>query len=474
MPRRCFVIDPAWKRVERESYAAAWQQLAEEATGCKFVGLDLEWTSRPEPIIGEESSKNGDAEGVLEGTAAVRKRPNSVGPVAVVQLSTFSVTFVIKLCDVVRLTGGGDCGSRREDIVEPSTLGLVKTNLRSLLADECVSKVGVGILGDQAKLQRDYADFKLIPCVDLAVLARRLLPACEDVAGLRSLKALAARFAGTVLEKDILVTRSDWGGVLGPLSPLQVQYAAADAEASFDTCVGILRESHVVEGDEALRAACGSEEALRSVGAVLQAVSGVKPVTRKAHRKKYGEDGNALWRCKGRAKPYYHNIFVYDAEMNLVFTVDKSKAEWYVYKKGLAKVTEWRDAGSGGESSEPRKEIAAIQLSFTPDFAKYNDAYIRRNLDYFRQPKENQCVVCGNASDLVRFAVVPLVYRKYFPSVYMSHNSYDLLLLCTACFAVARSFYDNERRCIAEDFGVPLAHLTPREVEAYRAQQQQT
>lgn len=168
--------------------------------------------------------------------------------------------------------------------------------------------------------------------------------------------------------------------------------------------------------------------------------------------------------CQGRAKRYYDNINAYAPDMTLVFTVDQSKAEWYVYRKRIAEVLEWRD--EEGEK-EGERQIASIKLSFTPDFRKFNDTHIRRNFEYFQQTKDNVCVLCSGDSALVRFAVVPMTYRKCFPSVYMSHNSYDLLLLCTSCFARSRGVYDAERQSVAEDYGIPLAHLTPARLVTY-------
>ncbi|EKG06057.1 hypothetical protein TCSYLVIO_002860 [Trypanosoma cruzi] len=481
-PRQVVVVDPAWVRVDEENYNAAWKQLREEAMECGFIGFDMEWTSRPKPVFeeGEETTVENRNAGTAPDTRdRVRVRcAHSVEPVAVVQLSTFSVTFVIRLCDIVYMARPENCIDVSEAAAVSSTLGVVLNNLTSLLANKRVAKVGVGIIGDQEKLQREYTTFRLCPCVELAVLARHLFPTAEDVMGLRSLKDFAARFAGRNLKKDILVICSDWGSSLGALSPLQLEYAAADAEASFDVCLGMCRESHLIASDniddnDESHGISGARDAKCNVNSILQSLDGLKATTfRNARVEKPAGNRCASWWCKGRAKPYYDNIFVYDAEMRLVFTVDKSKAEWYVYKKGLGKVIEWRETAVE-ETQKTEKEIAAIQLNFSPDLSKYNDAHIRRNLDYFRQAKENQCVVCGEKKDLVRFAVVPLAYRKYFPSVYMSHNSYDLLLLCTVCFARARRLYDEERRRVAVDFGVPLGHLTPKELELHRAQLQQ-
>lgn len=67
--------------------------------------------------------------------------------------------------------------------------------------------------------------------------------------------------------------------------------------------------------------------------------------------------------------------------------------------------------------------------------------------------------MCGEGGSLVRFAVVPLMHGRFFPGVCMSHNSYDLLLLCPRCFAGSRRLCDGLRVRAAEDFGIPSVRL---------------
>lgn len=273
-------------------------------------------------------------------------------------------------------------------------------------------------------------------CVDLAVAHARI----NDISNNLSLKSLCELYTGRCLSKNILIIRSNWGGEHGGLSPSQIEYAANDSEASFDVCEKILESI-----------SCNPSERIHFLSSCLNIdkpqVTG--KMKNEATRRK---DVSADW-CKGRIKPYYDNINVLNPSGDIVFTVDKTKAKWYVEKKKLATVVEWRGAGES-------REMATIQLTFSPNVEKYEDSHIRRNLDYFKSPKENICVVCGADQQLVRFAVVPLLYRKHFPSVYMSHNSYDLLLLCTTCFGKASAVYEKERAAVAKDFGIPLGHLT--------------
>ncbi|CCW65438.1 unnamed protein product [Phytomonas sp. EM1] len=60
---------------------------------------------------------------------------------------------------------------------------------------------------------------------------------------------MSAKFAGIILDKDYSIIRSKWGGALGSLSKMQINYAAADAEASFDVCLGILVQAGLVSAN---------------------------------------------------------------------------------------------------------------------------------------------------------------------------------------------------------------------------------
>lgn len=546
-----FVVDPVWRVLHEDGFRSAWATLRQEAQSCGFVGLDLEWTTvevEPEESACETSDSSKTA---APPRAANRKKPKRYsGPVATVQLSTSTISFVFRYCDLWHLAKGpndkesgwrgdpyapssaawpnhrvGERANRREMLVSALQA------LHDFLQDDHIVKVGVGIGGDMTKYQRDYPSQTIQPCVDLVTLANHYihrpitlrLPGDAAavarsggtsgdahgarievcVAEVQSLREMSVVFCGRTLAKDLRVVMSDWGGSLGALSPMQIEYAAKDAEASFDACVGILKAGFTESADsgkkgpptnwltllkplETVLAGHADRTTSQGENAALGRKDPPKPLAQRlrAHQSdetSYDADEavDVGW-CKGRTKPYYDNIDVYDANMNLVFTVDQSKAEWYVHKKQIAHVIEWRDADPATLERQPNgraaecsrdgrqeRQMAAIKLSFVPDFRKFNDAHIRRNLEYFQQPKANVCVVCGTGDALVRFAVVPMMYRKYFPSVYMSHNSYDLLLLCTACFAKSRGVYEAERQCVSKDFGIPLAHLTPARLAAF-------
>lgn len=47
--------------------------------------------------------------------------------------------------------------------------------------------------------------------------------------------------------------------------------------------------------------------------------------------------------------------------------------------------------------------------------------------------RENICVVCGNTNDLLKYHVIPKLYKKYFEKETKNKNSHDILLLCFRC-----------------------------------------
>ncbi|GET91274.1 hypothetical protein, conserved [Leishmania tarentolae] len=543
MLRQRLVIDPIWRVIDAQQYHSLWEVLSHEAESYGFVGFDMEWTTTLH-VPDVDSDNSGPSK--ICGTHGKSKVRRLQGPVATIQLSTYSCTIVVKWIHLHALTAGGFADALRDPFAPASarwpchregqrknSVGLlneVYKNMLCLIHDRRIFKTGVGIHGDEVKLHRDYPALQLRSVVDLIELADACLPDMvpdrslnhtdQEVAlvrtdSLRSLKNMCSALTGRELGKDMAVVMSDWGGCHGALTPLQIEYAARDAEASYDVCVAILKGGGFL-ADNPISAACSdnttthlpwcrvkeldcrevldccarspsgafedASAALKDSGNSSRGIrcdargTGVNSsVPKEPCTTASGNPRSSQW-CKGRERPYYDNISVFNPDMHVVFTVDKTKADWYVNKKGLARVVQWRTPAGVIVSEEEREtfsgavdslEVTAIQLSFSPDFSRYNDVHIPRNMDYFRQPKENICVVCGSGGSLVRFAVVPLMYRRFFPSVYMSHNSYDLLLLCPHCFAKSRLLYDRLRQNIADDFGIPLVHLRGKQREEY-------
>ena len=92
-----------------------------------------------------------------------------------------------------------------------------------------------------------------------------------------------------------------------------------------------------------------------------------------------------------------------------------------------------------------------IQLTFEPKGRGQNgDAYSLGE-------KQNQCVVCGTNEDLTRHHIVPYTYRKHFSDTIKSHNSHDVVPICTFHHSEYEENYAIElKRIFAERYDAPL------------------
>mmetsp|Transcript_5882 Transcript_5882/g.6123 ORF Transcript_5882/g.6123 Transcript_5882/m.6123 type:complete len:361 (-) Transcript_5882:964-2046(-) len=113
-------------------------------------------------------------------------------------------------------------------------------------------------------------------------------------------------------------------------------------------------------------------------------------------------------------KPMYDNVRMVDQEGELLSTISKKKAEWYV-EKNLAEFT--NDAKM------------QIRLLFEPK----NRSSREEHGTYITAKKVNQCVVCGEAQHHMRFYIVPYSYRTLFPKKFKSHLAHDIVILCHYC-----------------------------------------
>ncbi|CBJ33586.1 conserved unknown protein [Ectocarpus siliculosus] len=106
--------------------------------------------------------------------------------------------------------------------ITPSTFN---TNLKRLLGDLAITKVGVAVKGDGKRLQRDY-DVETRGMVDLRSYAR----ACWVDLPCRSLAGMTATALGKYLSKDAAGRFSHWSRP--ELTPNQIEYACLDAYAA--------------------------------------------------------------------------------------------------------------------------------------------------------------------------------------------------------------------------------------------------
>ncbi|CAE7765707.1 EXD2 [Symbiodinium sp. KB8] len=234
--------------------------------------------------------------------------------------------------------------------------------------------------------------------VDLQPLAVRH----EEGDGGLGLGALCWAMLRKKLDKRIELRRSDW---TGPLNDEQVQYAACDAFVA----VEIMEDS-------------GQQAVVKKVRD--QSGEGVSAVN------------EAVVHAPKRQTLLYGGIKLLSPKGLHLANVSHAKAAWYV-KMGLAHNVE-------GASSEV---LSTVKLNFEPKGVGHaGDAF-------YLQVMENQCVGCGAKDHLVRFSIVPHVFRALLPRRFKEHSSHDIVLLCHSCYIPASTASQNRRQRLLADAG---------------------
>lgn len=308
-------------------------------------------------------------------------------PIALLQLSTAK-----GLCALLRL-----CCLRQ-----------IPPELRELLENEDILKVGVASQDDAMKLAHDYA-VGVASTLDLRYMAFEARVKPEGLGGMTKTQL------GIELDKDWRIRCSDWE--CGTLTPRQVDYAALDA------LVGIELFKKFAEMISPKGPFTNNEKHLKHVLDVCDryldihyknmnfgTFSSTSSSSMSFTILKNGKSGTnkefKRYKPNTLRRQMYDNIRMEAPDGELLCTCDRSKAEWYV-QKNLATVV----------SEDPY----SIRLTFEPAGRAVGDVG-----KYYTIAKENRCVVCGKNESFIRKNVVPRDYRKHFPMVMKDHSSHDV------------------------------------------------
>ncbi|CAD8081022.1 unnamed protein product [Paramecium sonneborni] len=135
-----------------------------------------------------------------------------------------------------------------------------------------------------------------------------------------------------------------------------------------------------------------------------------------------------------RKKPAYGNCKIYTKENFFLCNCDEKKIKWYL-KQGLADLI----------SEDP----PTIQLKFDPSGFKEEGS---DKPQYITIERVNQCVICGKENELLKFHIVPVVYKKHI----QGKRSYDIVCLCLTCHHKASAQSDKLKVLIAEKYNINL------------------
>eukprot|EP01017_Pseudomicrothorax_dubius_P017453 TRINITY_DN19680_c0_g1_i1.p1 TRINITY_DN19680_c0_g1~~TRINITY_DN19680_c0_g1_i1.p1 ORF type:complete len:376 (-),score=93.91 TRINITY_DN19680_c0_g1_i1:34-1104(-) len=158
---------------------------------------------------------------------------------------------------------------------------------------------------------------------------------------------------------------------------------------------------------------------------------------KKKHEEKMVRKEKMLGRMV-RQKPVYENCTLLAPDGEILCKCDREKMEWYL-KKGLGKSI----------------DNDTVQLLFEPNTRRWQEM-TDKDHKYYISAKVNQCVVCGNEKEFMKYHIVPILYRQYFPHGYKSHRSHDVVLLCLRCHEKANREADKRRFQLSEQYQVPI------------------
>ncbi|GLH01033.1 Werner Syndrome-like exonuclease [Gryllus bimaculatus] len=359
--------------------------------------------------------------------------PSGRRPVALLQLAS-----VDGVCALVRLNKlqGSDSLS-------------IPSELKALLEDSSVLKVGVAPSDDANYLLNDYG-IMVRGCLDLRHVMQRIGGMPHG-----GLSGLAESVLEAKMDKSWSIRCSNWE--VDDLSERQISYAANDAWFAVkilqvfafgrlklsDCCILDWLKSYwnpfsgippfawgYVDVKYKKKAMTLSEDVNE-----IQMESSIS--TMAVVKQKPSKATKALPRafCT-RQTPLYHNCFMQAPDGAVLCTCDKKKAVWYV-SKNLAELI----------SENP----LTVRLKFEPSGRAVGTVG-----QYYVQPKANCCVVCGKIDNCIRKNVVPHEYRKHFPKVMKDHVSHDVLLLCLPCHLRSNSFDLSLKRQLAELCSAPF------------------
>ncbi|XP_030373583.1 exonuclease 3'-5' domain-containing protein 2 isoform X2 [Scaptodrosophila lebanonensis] len=314
----------------------------------------------------------------------------------------------------------------------------IPKDLRELLEDDAVIKVGVVPQDDAMKLSHDYG-VGVASTLDLRFMA---VMAGHKPEGLGK---LAKTHLNIELSKHWRLACSNWEAKI--LQAAQVNYAANDALAAVAIFQKLFKdlEPRPMWGLRAtkpdilhprlgpfLDRGFSQDFAVR----ITANASGTQPLTMKP--KKMVPKKQQCRNLGTRSKAFYDNCLLEAPDGELLCTIDRRKASWYL---------------SQNLGSQIKDSPLTVRLNFEPAGRAVGD--VGR---YYQTPKENQCVVCGRRDAFIRKNVVPHEYRKHFPLVMKSHTSHDVLLHCPTCHQVSNISDLKVRTKLAAMCDAPIKH----------------
>ncbi len=148
-------------------------------------------------------------------------------------------------------------------------------------------------------------------------------------------------------------------------------------------------------------------------------------------------------------KPVYENCRIMAPDGELLCNCDRRKIDWYL-KKNLGSVI----------SENP----TVLKLTFDPAGRKERTEKDVKDDQFYTENRSNLCVICGGTEGLMRYHVIPLIYRQCLPEELKSHRSHDVVLVCQVCHERSTREAEEVKKQLAEKYGCPLIDTVKRDI----------
>ncbi|CBZ30266.1 hypothetical protein, unknown function [Leishmania mexicana MHOM/GT/2001/U1103] len=360
-------------------------------------------------------------------------------PLAVVQFATSSHCFVLHI-------------SFFDGRILPAAV-------KEALCDPSIIKCGVGVSGDVSRLQKEQ-NITIQSVLDIAHYSA-LLGLHQGAQS--NLKVLAKSVANLSIEKDKMITRSNWEL---PLSDSRVNYAAEDALASYLVGRAVMQKASEVTNmsADAFDVAqwlqrTSSKAAMELKKLQREMLKSDSEKEKKACPASEISGGDALLaQIRSGTK-----VRVLDRNGNFLFECSPGRAKCYVMEKKLAVITKHvkRDPRKALEIQllvDPKVKtrlcmyhaLGVCELQDQCPFA-HGVSELQADAAALVESKIPSCACCLGTRGLLRHAITPPSFRKFMPPPHQHALDGDYLPVCKQCNSILRLYYDEEmKRCYTQ------------------------
>lgn len=312
----------------------------------------------------------------------------------------------------------------------------ISSGLLSIFSNVNIYKCGVGVYHDKKKLFNDY-NINLLSCIELNHLYSKYnTTKDQDSANFMGLKSLSKIVLNVDMKykfDDKSVTCSDWA-TDGDLTDKQIIYAAEDAHVAYNMFDKLIKQN--VSRDDEINDQVLDDICFGIVDLNKSIINGHKNKKHNNAKRKNKRNGTSSYDQTSSSSLLYDNCQILKPNGEFLSWCRKKTLERYINKGYATRVNE-----------------NSVKLKFEPE--SFNK---KPTIEVVLGFKKNECAVCGESRrKLMRYFVVPLLYRQYLPTKFNEEawRRHDMLPLCGSCHFQAQIISEKFKNELCKKYNVP-------------------